>query len=119
MDRKVASTENDVAPINLPRQRPSRIGSLLLVSLVATVYLFIKGSVTLRSNELVATSFPLQVNADDFDWDTIEPSSALKWVPCYERFECARLSVRHIRPPHLTMLRDCLKLEGAIGLLRT
>jgi pimeloyl-ACP methyl ester carboxylesterase len=31
--------------------------------------------------------------ADDFDWDSIEPSRKLEYHPCYEEFQCARLVV--------------------------
>lgn len=31
--------------------------------------------------------------AADFDWSAIEPSEQLKYHPCYDGFQCARLSV--------------------------
>lgn len=31
--------------------------------------------------------------AADFDWSTIEPSEQLKYHPCYDGYQCARLSV--------------------------
>ncbi|KAL1881330.1 hypothetical protein Daus18300_001183 [Diaporthe australafricana] len=31
--------------------------------------------------------------AADFDWSAIEPSEQLQYYPCYDRYQCARLSV--------------------------
>lgn len=33
------------------------------------------------------------VLAADFDWSAIEPSEQLKYHPCYDSYQCARLSV--------------------------
>lgn len=36
--------------------------------------------------------------AADFDWSAIEPSEQLKYHPCYDGYQCARLSVPY--DPH-------------------
>lgn len=45
-----------------------------------------------RSLAAVSVLAPLALAAD-FDWSAIEPSEQLKYHPCYDGFQCARLSV--------------------------
>lgn len=41
--------------------------------------------------------------AADFDWSAIEPSEQLKYHPCYDGYQCARLSVPYdLRPSLIT-----------------
>jgi len=42
---------------------------------------------------LLARSLAQSTPSDDFDWDSIQPAYHLKYHPCYQKFQCARLKV--------------------------
>lgn len=56
---------------------------------------YLIASYAMRANRALAAAGVLAciALAADFDWSTIEPSEQLKYHPCYDGYQCARLSV--------------------------
>ncbi|PVG01811.1 alpha/beta-hydrolase [Serendipita vermifera] len=77
------------------RSNTGRTKVLLLALIIATGYIYNYGSVwpgnvpdnASLSESLASTQF------GRFEWSQLPVSSELRWKPCYERFECARLEV--------------------------
>ncbi|KAH8079799.1 TAP-like protein-domain-containing protein [Cristinia sonorae] len=79
------------------RHHNHRGPALRLVAFTAcAVALFLRISGPERVSSLVGTSVrgvKVLAEPDEFNWTAITPTKGLRWTQCYDKFECARLSV--------------------------
>ncbi|KZT36576.1 hypothetical protein SISSUDRAFT_1049725 [Sistotremastrum suecicum HHB10207 ss-3] len=68
------------------RSRESTIRWLAIAALLSISYLsYWRDSISFASR--------LETETKEFSWEELVPSETLKWVACYEKFQCTRLSV--------------------------